>query len=481
MSIPRIEARPSYGPLRFLRNTYIGIEGPRGGSKTRSLLTELVCRSLEYPGSRTILARHDRTDLTKTVLHTFETQVLPAFGLKAPGNQSAENRAVYDMPNGSQFIPLGLRELSKAQSFEATWAYVNEAGECNKRQVTELVATLRHLKSAERSTLPDWNGLIFDINPIDPNSWPNKFMESVDDSLRDTIPGTDGIQSREQYARMQAHNWKQTGKKIVKRIISKHMDNPGYWDFENWCWTPLGQTYVAETLGMYVGYQRERWVNGRWVGAEGSVFPEFNDRVNVCNPFPAGIPHNWPIFLLIDPGYFHPCGVSWNTIAPNGCRYTIDEIKLTGVPLEDLVRMIKARKWGVSRVLIDPAGTQKRQESPISFQRQLEALGINADIWKYAAKEDHDASVTAHRQAIISGMYKICSNCVETIAEHQSWRFKTVRNGEPTVGDDQYEDKNNDLIDGLLGLERTERSFEQPKVEVKSPPHLPSTVRQEKI
>ena len=129
-SRPRLRLRPAYGPLRRLRCLYVGIEGVRGSAKTRSILTELVCRSLEYPGCRIILARHDRTDLTKTVLETFERQVLPAFGLAAPGNQSAENRSVYDMPNGSQFIPLGLRELTKVQSFEATFAYVNEVSEC---------------------------------------------------------------------------------------------------------------------------------------------------------------------------------------------------------------------------------------------------------------------------------------------------------------------------------------------------------------
>lgn len=469
--IPNVELRPSFAPLRHLRNLYVGIEGVRGSGKTRSILTELMCRALEYPGCRIILARHDRTDLTKTVLETLEKQVFPLFGMATPGNQSAESRSVYDLPNGSQLIPMGLRELTKVQSFEATFAYVNEAGECAQRQITELAATLRWLKTPERPSLPDWNQLIFDINPIYPGAWPNKLMEDADDSLRACL--SNGAQTREQYAAMQAHNWKPFDRRRskAKRLITKHMDNPGYWDFEKWDWTPIGRTYVEETLGSYTGYLRDRWLKGLWVAAEGSVFPEFDKKKNVVKDFV--IPESWPVVLCADPGYDHPCGISWNALAPNGTSYTIADIKVRQTGLDRLVELIDAKRIGVIKELCDPAGKQRTQGADgKSFRDQMAIRGHRMTPWKFAAEEDHDTSVQAHRQAIVDGKYKIFESCVDTIAEHESWSFKRLRGGEMPTGDDQYQDENNDLIDGILGYEREKIEF--PKAPGKPPPPVPT-------
>ncbi len=455
---PHVELRPSFGPLRTLRNLYVGVEGVRGSAKTRSILTELMCRALEYPGCRIGLFRHDRTDLTKTVLKTLETQVFPLFGLTTPGNQSAENRAVYDLPNGSQLIPAGLREMTKTQSLELSFAYVAEVSECTETQITELAATLRYLKSPERPLMPDFGQLIFDVNPVNPGHWANKFMEPADDALR--ACNISGVQTREQYARMQKYNWRPHDRHRgrAKRLITKHADNPGYWDFEKWEFTPLGRQYVEETLGSYTGYLRLRWLLGLWVAAEGSVFPEFDVKRNVVRDFP--IPEDWPIYLTADPGYDHPAGVSWTAIAPNNTRYKIADLKVRQTGLDRFVELIEAKGIGVIEELCDPAGSQKTQGADgKSWRDQMRLRGHSMRPWKYAAAEDHDTSVQAQRQAIIDGTFKIFESCVESIAEYQSWSFKRVRGGELPVGDDAYEDKNNDLIDGDLGLEREKIEF----------------------
>lgn len=460
MATLHLYTRPAYEPLRKLRCAYVGVEGPRGTAKTNAILDELMRRSLEYPGCRIVLARADRTDLSRTVLETLERQVFPRFNMTTPGNQSRANREVYDMPNGSQFIPLGLREMAKIQSFEATFAYVNEATECDKVQIQGLRATLRHLYNKIRyPKLPTWNQIIFDVNPVNPQHWTNKFMEDVDERLRYCDPRYPGKMTHEDYAELQKHNWKPLeNHQRAKRIITKHMDNPGYWDFKKWDWTDAGRGYVAGTLSDYSGYLRERWLNGLWVAAEGSVFPEFDSRRNVVADF--AIPEDWPVWMSVDPGYDHPCGVTWNAVAPNGTEYTIAEIKRRRTGIKDLVELIKARDIGIIRGYCDPAGKQKRQEANgVSFISQFDDLGIRLNPWPYASKELHDASVQAHRQKIVDGSYKVFASCVDTIAEHQSWSFRRNRNNEEIKGDDQYEDANNDLIDGIMGWERTQPVF----------------------
>lgn len=417
-------------------------------------------RALTYPGSRIILGRHDRVDLSKTVLHTLESQIFPLFGMRTPGNQSTENRAVYDLPNGSQFIPLGLREMTKAQSFEATFAYVNEATECEQRQLLDLAATLRHLQSPDHPTLPDWNQLIYDQNPVHPGYWTNKLMQPADDALR--ACSETGVQTPAQYAALQKFNWGAMPKRgrwpQHKRLITKHMDNPGYWDIGKWDWTPLGRRYVEETLSTYSGFTADRWLSGKWVAAEGTVFPEFSRKKNVVKDFP--IPEDWPVWMCVDPGYDHPCGVSWNTLAPNGRRYTIAEIKRRETGLDRLVELINAKHIGVLKGYCDPAGKSRRQEADgKSFIRQMRDRGIRLEPWPFAAMNDHDTCVAAHRQAIVDEEYKIFESCTSMIDEHESWRFKRVRGGELPSGDDQYEDGNNDLIDGELGWERTRPTF----------------------
>lgn len=443
-----IEVGESLAVLRYLRDPYIIFEGKRGTSKTNAILSELVVRSVQYPGCRILLCMETRATLSERILTTFEEQVLPRFGLKVPGNQSREGRTVYDMPNGSQFIPIGLREGGVGQSLEASFGYVAEATLCTKQEVTDLLPSLRYLRSPERLQLPDFPQLILDCNPADPENWLNKWAEPAP-------KGLSAVKTREDYDRLQEYNWTRARHPLrhPKRIITVHQDNPGYWDMEKWDYTPLGKTYVETVLETLTGFQRKRWLDGEWVAAEGSVFPEFGD-ANIVAPF--RVPAEWPVYGAIDPGYDHPCGVVWVAQAPNGRLYVVSEIKQKGLSIPTVAKMIEQVGLRVSQWYLDPRdGFKATQQSPVSYAYQIGLLGIDCAPWLPASREVHDASVAHHRTCIGNGMFKVFATCRETIGEHHAWKYKRKASGEQMTGDDQYSDFSNDLLDGIMGLERT--------------------------
>ena len=50
-------------------------------------------------------------------------------------------------------------------------------------------------------------------------------------------------------------------------------------------------------------------------------------------------------------------------------------------------------------------------------------------------------------------MLVIFDSCPATRQEFQSWAYKRNAQGEQLVGDDQYEDRNNHILDGVIGAE----------------------------
>ena len=450
-SRPQLRVRPAYEPLRHLRSLYVGIEGARGTAKTTNILAELVVRSVEFPGCRIVLAREDRIDLSETVLKTFEEDVLPMFGMKTPGGQARAGRTVYDMPNGSQFIPIGIKNMGKSLSFEATFAYVNEATECTKKKITDLSASLRYLKTARRPTLPEWNQLIFDVNPINPNHWTNEWMEPVDDSLRD-------VKSAADYMRLCDFNWRKapnSKSKFIKRIITKHQDNPGYWEWDKWEWTPLGRKYVEETLESQTGFQRERWLYGRWVAAEGGVYANSFGVKNIIRPF--RVPHDWPVDVVMDFGRDHPTAVLWITISNSGKRIVFDEIHASGLDgVREVAAMIKQKNYELSvrprGYYGDPRhGWASTFQSPITIAGQFDEQGIAVAKYPQIEGAGMDGAVDRVASGFRKGDYLFTENCVGCIADHRTWQYKRNPDGTAKAGDDQYEDKNNDACDCFMG------------------------------
>lgn len=296
------EYEPRGGALRLFKShaPRVLMDGPAGTGKTTAILEYINLIMDRYPGSRALITRKTRNSMSETVMVTLESNVLgphhPAM-IDAPARK---NRDAYDYPNGSTIVVGGLDKPEKTFSGEYDIVAVFEAIETERNDVELLLRTLRHGK-----VRPKWN----DGKP---------FHRLV----MDTNPGPDG-------------HWLNRSDAWLERILSRHEDNPRMWGGKDW--TPEGADYIAN-LDALSGHRRERLRFGRWVSAEGIVYPEFDQRKHMIDAMPEGW-EKWPKYRAIDFGYNDPFVCQWWAVSDDA-MYLYREIYQSRRIVEDHAREI---------------------------------------------------------------------------------------------------------------------------------------------
>jgi hypothetical protein len=441
------ELRGAMAALFTCTDREVMVEGRAGTAKTTGILTKILHRCERFPGSRHLIVRAHRSDLTNSVLVTLERLM----GAEHPEvlRMSRQNRHSYRW--GRADIELGgLDEPGKMFSTEYDTIYMAEATEIPTVDPWELFGR------AMRNNKCDYHQRIADCNPGPPSHWLNKRSTPASDVLRDSW------KTREAYNRLQHFNHHQPRDPAahpMRRLVSVHPDNPGYWDAGRWDWTPQGRTFLEELQSM-TGHRRSRMLDGRWKVAEGAVYPEFDESRHVIDPITP--PADWPVYVGWDPGYDHPSAILWFAVAPNGCLYFFDEIYQGGMGVSEYCALVRRRNAGrtVRAYYADPQQAFRHTaDSPRSIAEQAADCGIHMTPWPRST--DVDAMVNAVRERLKrvdpeSGLpapgLKVCRNCANTINEFQSWKFKRNAKGEQLSGDDQYEDKLNDAMDVVKGV-----------------------------
>jgi phage terminase large subunit len=201
-------------------------------------------------------------------------------------------------------IPIGLDDIYRGTSAQFAGGYLNEGIEIGTlAEVESLISTLRQ-------TVVPFNQLIIDTNPGAPGHWLNEKAEPIRPSLR-KLPA-----NREVYDRLQwEHNHRPAAdpKSRWKRIVAGHEDNSGYFDLQNWEFTPMGKRYVETTLDVLTGHLRRRWLNREWTASSGTVYASFNVERHVMNPFK--VPADWSTSMAYDAGVDHPTAILWFTLS----------------------------------------------------------------------------------------------------------------------------------------------------------------------
>jgi hypothetical protein len=366
--------------------------------------------------------------------------------MTVPGGQHRTGRSEYDLPNGSVIVPLGVNDGQRMYSAEWTFAYIAEAIELEEKKVVELAGCMRYIRSPERPNLPDYSQIVVDANPGPPLHWLNLKAEDADDTLR-------MVETRADYMRLQAYNWRPSKdpKNRWKRLITKHQDNPGYWDYANWRYTPLGEKYVTESLGSLTGHLRKRWLYGLWTVASGAVFPEFEPEIHTIEDFEP--PPSWPMVLAYDPG-FGTTAMLWVALAPDGGIFVVDEIYEGGKR-----RNLKHGR-NVLRMFADPNEAFSARAQGPSCAQQAMKYGLRFVPWPADKGPAFDAGVEAVRHVLANtvranptGHYlKVCKRCKGLQANLSSWSYKRDKSGEMVAGADQYEKGNDHAIDCLRGV-----------------------------
>jgi hypothetical protein len=435
------------GPMALLYNQILTgrsiaqevlLEGRAGTGKSIGALTYLVQACYTWPGIRVLLTRDTRASMTESTLVTLEEEVLGVEHPAVLNGPTRGHREQYEL-GASCIVPLG--QDSPDRLFSTAWdiIYANEAHEISL-EAWELFG--RAQRPRMRQAMP-YRQRIADVNPTHPGHWLNQRSTPAGNELR-------AVRTIADYARLQAYNaGPQEG--AMRRLISVHQDNPRYWDWEAWGWTDAGLEMLAGLKSMS-GSRRQRMLEGLWVAASGSVYPEFNESLHTVNPFT--VPRDWPVYVFYDPGYDHPCAVLWVAVTPTEKLLVVDEVYGGGITIPDLAKMIKQRNKGynVLGYYGDPQkiDAETQEANGVSIRAQMKGLGLNFSLWPRTGR-DIDNQVEAVRKRLIDRTVEIFKPCRWLISEFQSWRYKRNAKGEMLSGDDQFEDKNNNALDCIRG------------------------------
>lgn len=296
--IPAPELRGAGLALGACRDLEICLDGPAGTGKTVAALFKVHATLLKYPNAKALVARKTNTALAGSALATYRDVILDLReGVSYFGGNKVRP-AAFEYPNGSQMIVTGLDKPDKIKSWEFDLSYLNEATEMSVNDV-------EFVRSRLRAGNTPYHQLIMDVNPDAPTHWLNQRMNAG----------------------------------ITTRLLSRHEDNPRYYDAVKHEWTEAGKDYIFNVLGGLTGVRLSRLRYGLWVAAEGTVYEESWDRArNVVDRYP--IPRDWPRFLSIDFGFTNPFVCLWGALDPDGRIVIYRQIYKTKTLVEDHARTI---------------------------------------------------------------------------------------------------------------------------------------------
>lgn len=297
------ELRGNNLAVQSMTDEEILLVGAAGTGKTLAWLTKIHHVAQTYPGARIAIVRKVRADLAQTVLVTFERDVL---GLDNPicAGVRRENRQSYRYPNGSEIVVGGMDRPGKILGGEYHIIYLNEAVEFSLNDWEFFVMRLG------RDGIVPFAQVIADTNPANPTHWLKQRCDAG----------------------------------MCKLLNSYHTDNPAYWNDKLKEWTERGLRYVVGKLGRLTGIRKARFLEGKWVQAEGAVYEEWRDDIHVIEPFV--IPPTWRRFRAIDFGYTNPFVCLWFAQDHDGRLYIYREIYMSQKLVEDHAADIKRLSAG---------------------------------------------------------------------------------------------------------------------------------------
>lgn len=290
----RVRYHP-YGGARDLircKDPEVVLEGPAGTGKSYACLWKMHTLALKYAGMRGLLVRKTLVSLTASALVTFTNRILTSgnYPVAFFGGSKIEP-ASFRYGNGSRIVVGGMDKAAKIMSSEYDVAYVNEATELAIGDWESITSRLRY------GVMP-YQQIIADCNPDTPTHWLNQ----------------------------RANEGKTT------RLLSRHEDNPEFWDHRAQVWTDIGTTYIKR-LNNLTGVRYQRLRLGKWVAAEGQVYEQWDPAIHIVASF--DIPADWPRYWVIDFGYVHPFVWQWWARMPDGGLIRYREIYMTQKLVED--------------------------------------------------------------------------------------------------------------------------------------------------
>lgn len=257
------------------------IEGPSRTAKTRTAVEKIYYLACLFPGTRALILRKTRESMTHSVMQTFKEEVL----LKDGRVKWVDKDQAWLFPNGSSVVVAGLDTPSKALSTGWDMVYINQAEELEAEPGEQANAAYETLLTRLSEQHMPFRQILLDVNPSYPTHWINLWFPPASERPQGYCRGVERA-----------------------RFLSRHEDNPLWYDQKQKTWTSAGRQYMA-TLDQLTSFRRSRLRDGLWVSAEGQFFTEWDPAVHIVEPFE--IPAFWTRWIGYDYGFAEPASIHW--------------------------------------------------------------------------------------------------------------------------------------------------------------------------
>lgn len=242
--------------------------GAFGAGKSRVLCEKALFLSLLYPGNVGAVVRKTLISLRKTTLVTWGRYVCPKNLIKSFNQEEMK----MTLTNGSIIYWLGLDDPDKIGSLEVGWVAIDETIELTEDDYIMLLGRLR------LTILIDNEG--------------NKNLLPFRQIMSATNPSSDT-----HWLYNRAYINKQMTVFESNALVNKHTPND----------------YKA-SLKAFTGVYYDRYVLGKWVGAAGIVYNNFDAKKHLIDRF--DIPKDWIRYRSIDFGFTNPFTCQWWAVHP---------------------------------------------------------------------------------------------------------------------------------------------------------------------
>jgi phage terminase large subunit len=399
------------------------IEGPAGTGKTRAVCERAHYFARTFPGCRILFVRKTRVSMTQTVLVTWERDTLPERHPCISGGAGRANRTTYVYPNGSEIVVGGMDNPDRIMSSEYDLICFFEATEMTLEDFEKASTRLRnhmipHPESKHPEEVKDSKGepqiaLIrseFAEGKYPSGIYPNGDPLFLEQIICDCNPGPEWHWLNRRPER-KISSGARRGQPVMKRLLSKHEDNP-----------TVTRKYL-DVLDNLTGPRRARLRDGKWVTAEGLIWENFDPHRHVIDGdlTQQWNTKRWRLYVpswgaeSIDLTWF-AAGVDWGFRAPGVIQVWGMDKKQRAFLVYEIMRTQKDKMWwaevaeelrkkyDIQRFACDPA-------EPATIELFNNRMGKVGGYWICeGAENDFPAGADVVRQRLSRGKMYILRN-----------------------------------------------------------------------
>ena len=272
IAIPMLPSMPPQSPKlhRLIRSTsrQVMISGPRDCTKSYTTWKLLCFYHENIPNLKSCIVRNEAKTIAKTVFGTFQRMLKypsaehPRNPFIVNGGFNYPSRIIWD--NGGITELGGMDDPDKVLGGDYHICWYNQIErERRQKAYADLIGCMVGHRAGKLPPEIPWRWrMISDANPGSPSHF--LYQQHLVDLQR----------QKEDSAYQPIIDW----------YDFTHQDHPMLFDWDNMQETDEGKHVVSDLLEAYPeGYMRDRMVFGKWKGAEGMVYPMWNEDKHVID------------------------------------------------------------------------------------------------------------------------------------------------------------------------------------------------------